>query len=186
MLAILVVILIIAVGRQVGNLLSTDGAGSSLSRSAFGRKGDAEPGPRTPLPEVEELHLELLQAGEGVRGEGRDPFQIRPPAPVPKPRPKETVREALNQDRERNKSKTVAPVRPARPTPPPVDVVYLGSFGSQRNRLAVFSDGKEIFNVPQGQVLKDKFVVMRIGFESADLGFVGFPDSPAQRLEIGG
>jgi len=65
-------------------------------------------------------------------------------------------------------------------------VVYLGSFSSGRMRLAVFTDGAEIFNVPEGETLKEKFVVVKIGIESADLGFVGFPDAPAQRLEIGG
>ena len=65
-------------------------------------------------------------------------------------------------------------------------MVFLGSFGSGRMRLAVFTDGSEIFNVPEGDVLKDKFVVVKIGMESADLGFVGFPDAPAKRLEIGG
>jgi hypothetical protein len=64
--------------------------------------------------------------------------------------------------------------------------VYLGSFGSEEKRLAVFTDGSEIFNVPEGETLKDKFVVVKIGMESADVGFVGFPDTPAKRLEIGG
>ena len=50
----------------------------------------------------------------------------------------------------------------------------------------MFSDGREIYNVREGQVLKDKFLLVRIGFESADLGFVGFPGAPTQRLEIGG
>ncbi len=80
----------------------------------------------------------------------------------------------------------MASERPARPTPPPVDVVFLGSFGHEELRLAVFTDGNEIFNVSEGSVLKDKFLVVKIGFESADLGFVGFPDAPTQRLEIGG
>ena len=64
--------------------------------------------------------------------------------------------------------------------------MFLGSFGPQTRRLAVFSDGAEIYNVLEGEVLKEQFVVVRIGFESADVGFVGFPDAPAKRLEIGG
>ena len=34
-------------------------------------------------------------------------------------------------------------------------------------------------------VLNEKFIVDRIGFESVDLGFVGFPDAKAKTLEIG-
>ena len=71
-------------------------------------------------------------------------------------------------------------VRPDRDLPPSMWCIC------GRLRLAVFSDGQEIFNVPEGDVLKEKFVVVKIGLESADLGFVGFPDTPAKRLEIGG
>ena len=53
-------------------------------------------------------------------------------------------------------------------------------------RLAVFSDGSEIFNVLEGDVLKEHFIVERIGYESVDVTFLGFPDVPARRLEIGG
>ena len=50
----------------------------------------------------------------------------------------------------------------------------------------MFSDGKEIFNAFEGGVLKGNFVVDKIGYESADLKFVGFPDAPAKRLAVGG
>jgi hypothetical protein len=77
-------------------------------------------------------------------------------------------------------------ITPPKPVPPPVDVVYLGSFGSEKRRLAVFSDGKAIFNVLEGGVLNQKFVVVRIGFDSVEVGFVGFPDAPPERLAVGG
>ena len=52
--------------------------------------------------------------------------------------------------------------------------------------IAVFSDGKEILNAFAGDVLHQEFVVRSIGFESADIGFVNFPDEPAKRLAVGG
>jgi hypothetical protein len=67
-----------------------------------------------------------------------------------------------------------------------VDVVFLGSFGPDGRRIAVFSDGTDIYNVLQGGILKRVFRVDKIGFESADLGFVDFPDEPSQRLAAGG
>jgi hypothetical protein len=79
----------------------------------------------------------------------------------------------------------VAPVVPPKPQPPPVDVQYLGSFGSATAPIAVFTDGEEIFNVRQGEVIEGKFRVVRIGYESVDLSFVGFPDAPAERLPVG-
>jgi hypothetical protein len=67
-----------------------------------------------------------------------------------------------------------------------VDVTYLGSFGSPERRIAVFSDGKTIYNATRGDTLGGKFVVHAIGYESVDLTFVGFPDVPPERLAVGG
>ena len=50
----------------------------------------------------------------------------------------------------------------------------------------MFTDGREIFNALAGDVLQDKFIVEKIGLESADIGFVGFPEEPALRLAAGG
>ena len=50
----------------------------------------------------------------------------------------------------------------------------------------MFSDGAKIYNALKGDLVKDQFEVQRIGYESVDLVFVGFPNEPAVRLEIGG
>ena len=54
--------------------------------------------------------------------------------------------------------------------------------------MAVFADeaGENLYNARAGDVLEGKFIVDRIGYESVDLKFVGFPDAPAKRLPIGG
>ena len=69
-----------------------------------------------------------------------------------------------------------------------VNVTYLGSFGPESKRVAVFADesGQNLYNARTGDVLEGKFIVYRIGYESVDLKFVGFPDEPARRLAIGG
>lgn len=73
------------------------------------------------------------------------------------------------------------------PKPPPVDVFYIGSFGRSDNPIAVFVDAdKSIFNALEGDLVKDKFEVQNIGYESVDLLFVGFPDEQPVRLAIGG
>ena len=71
------------------------------------------------------------------------------------------------------------------PKPPPFTLSYLGSFGPPSRRLAVFSDGKTIYDVQQGETIQGKFIVSQIGYESVDIKFVGFPEWPAQRLAVG-
>ena len=67
-------------------------------------------------------------------------------------------------------------------------LVYLGSSGMEKRRIAVFADaaGENLYNVRVGETVEGKFIVDRIGYESVDLKFVGFPDEPAKRLPIGG
>ena len=63
----------------------------------------------------------------------------------------------------------------AKPKPQPFTMKYLGNFGSPQKRLAVFTDGKTIYNAQEGEVLEGKFIVAHIGYESVDIQFVGFP-----------
>ena len=73
----------------------------------------------------------------------------------------------------------------ARPHPPEIDVRYLGSFGPRAHPIAVFADtGTNVYNAREGDTLEGKFIVQRIGYESVDLAFVGFPDVPARRLGV--
>lgn len=186
LLALLLLVFLVMAGRQLGSVLTW---GASPGRSSGTRfSAGPEDDWRASLPSVEELQIEALSVEAESYSEGRDPFQLgRPPAPPPQPRPSESdLRRRIEEARQRRTTEVVEPARPPAPLPPAIDVVYLGSFGSGRMRLAVFTDGAEIFNVPEGQTLKKKFVVVKIGVESADLGFVGFPDAPAKRLEIGG
>ena len=79
-----------------------------------------------------------------------------------------------------------ASVGPDYREPPPVDVDLLGIFGPKSRRIAVLSDGEILLNVLEGGVVKEKFIVHKIGLESVDLTFVGFPDEAPHRLAIGG
>ena len=188
LLAVLILIILVMAGRRLGSGL-TGGLGGPVGRSSVARSaGQSGTDWRASLPTVEELQIEALVVESESFSEGRDPFQVGRPAPPPPPsRPSESdLRRRIEEARQRRTTEVVQPSRPSVPRPPAVDVVYLGSFSSGRMRLAVFTDGAEIFNVPEGETLKEKFVVVKIGIESADLGFVGFPDAPAQRLEIGG
>ncbi len=109
------------------------------------------------------------------------PERATPETTVPAPEP-QPVQPAVP---ERPKPKPPAP-KPVGPRPPAVDIVYLGTLGRDDDPVAVFSDGAEIYNALEGDLVKDQFEVQRIGYESVDLVFVGFPDEPAVRLAIGG
>ena len=138
------------------------------------------------IESVERLRMADLELEPEEFQLGRDPFRfaVAPPPPPPPPPPRPVRNAAENQPR--RPQPRAQKMSPAKPQPPPVDVVYLGRFGSTSRPIAVFSDGKEIFNAFEGGVLKEKFVVDKIGYESADLKFVGFPDAPSQRLAVGG
>ncbi len=140
--------------------------------------------------EVVELRTDALDAPTGqYRAGGRDPFHYGPPPPPPPPTPEELAaleRARREQEEARQREEAARREWESRPHPPAVDVVYLGSFGPAGRRIAVFSDGQNIYNALEGETLAGKFIVQRIGYESVDLKFVGFPDEPAKRLAAGG
>jgi hypothetical protein len=78
----------------------------------------------------------------------------------------------------------LAAIEAAKPKPPEFTMQYLGNFGPSNRRVAVFSDGKKIHNALEGEVIENKFIVARIGYESVDIGFVGFPNTPMKRLGV--
>lgn len=142
--------------------------------------------------EVVELAAHTLDQPPPEGVQARDPWsfgsrpappQAAPEAPVREPEPKPApVRPAVPAE----PRPTPPAPQPVGPRPPAVDIVYLGTLGREDDPVAVFSDGSEIYNALRGDLIKDQFEVKRIGYESVDLGFVGFPDEPAVRLAIGG
>ncbi|HVS04154.1 MAG TPA: hypothetical protein VMT16_15430, partial [Thermoanaerobaculia bacterium] len=78
------------------------------------------------------------------------------------------------------------PTAPPRPRPPSPDhLKFLGRFGSAAQPIAVLTSGAELYNVREGDVIEGRFVIAGIGYESIDIGFVGFPDEPPKRLPVG-
>ncbi len=61
---------------------------------------------------------------------------------------------------------------------------YMGFFGPADKKIAVFIDGKKQINVLEGDKIQNQFIVERIGYESVDIRFVGFPDVPAKRVGV--
>ena len=181
---VLLAVLIVAFAWLIGRQLSSGVGGGSGAAPRRPAGGGTESSGGAPI-EVAELRLEALEHKPATYQPGRDPFRFAlesqpQPPPPPKPRP------AAPSPPQRPRQDQPARQRPAQPQPPPVQFTYLGSFGVPGREIAVFSDGKEILNAFAGDVLQQEFVVRSIGYESADIGFVNFPDAPAKRLAVGG
>jgi hypothetical protein len=145
------------------------------------------------LPEVVELRLEDLEKVGGQFRPGRDPFRFgetRAAEAQPiEDQNEEVEREAAAQEalrRAMEAQRRQEAAASGRPVLPDFDLKFLGSFGSRQRRLAVFTNGIEIFNALEGGILKDHFVIRQIGFESVDVGYLDYPDEPVIRLAAGG
>jgi hypothetical protein len=136
------------------------------------------------------LHYEALNRQSRGFTTGRDPWRFYQPPPPPPPPPHRLTDAELRALREAEEARQrllaqqqAEAVRVAAiPKPATFTWTYLGNFGPAARRIAVFSDGQKVINSREGEILEGKFIVARIGYESVDIRFVGFPDWPAQRL----
>jgi len=188
LLVALSMVMIYVLWRQLSPVVT--GLASGSGALSMARRSNQDGGRAAlDLPDVVDLRLDDLEKETEQFSAERDPFRfgfVKKPSPPPPTGDSESaMRRALREAKEREQ-KEAEPPRPPERQPPQIDVNFLGSFGPQGHRLAVFSDGTEIFNVFEGDQLNEKFYVVKIGLESADIGFVDFPDAPAQRLEVGG
>ncbi len=131
--------------------------------------------------DIAALRLAALDARSGEYEPDRNIFRYgekpKPPPPPPPPRP--VVRDVPRP--------TGPPPPPPPPKPPPVDVTLVGIFGPKYRRIAVLTDGDNWFqNALEQEVVREKFIVHKIGYQSVDFKFVGFPGVEPKRIEIGG
>ncbi len=112
---------------------------------------------------------------------GRDLFDLR--EPTRKPVPTATPMPPVPGD-----VRFYGPLPPPSPTPTPappaIGFKFLGTFGPKEHPIAVVQQGDQILNVRSGDTLLGKFIVKKVGYESIDVGFVGFPETETRRLGI--
>jgi hypothetical protein len=184
LLGILVAFGVVFAWNRLGPLLAPGDARGPGGDRAERRRGAAG----APVAVVE-LELDRLRRDPGAFTLGRDPFRYYQPPPPPPPGPTpeelEEARRRAEADRRRVEEEAKAAMN-APPEPPPIELTYLGSFGPADRRIAVFTDGDEVFNALAGDVLGEQFIVDRIGYESVDIRYVEFPDHPPARLAAGG
>lgn len=117
----------------------------------------------------------------GSSDTGRDLFDLRdptrPPVPTPTPRPPMPGDPSYIGP---------LPPPPPTPTPKPPEIMFkvIGSFGPKENSIAVIQQGDDVFNARAGDTVFGKFVIRKVGYESVDVGFVGFDPAETRRLAI--
>jgi hypothetical protein len=112
---------------------------------------------------------------------GRDLFDLReptrPPPPTATPAPPAP-----------GDVRFVGPLPPPPPTPTPrppeIGFKFIGTFGPKEHPIAVVQQGDQVLNVRTGDTLFGKFILKKVGYESIDVGFVGFPEAETRRLGI--
>lgn len=183
------------------------GAGATAVPTRTAARGTA-----AATPGVEPVRLDLLEAESGSYKSDRNIFAYREPPPPPPPPPPEPPPPPPDRDNDgipdfRDNCPDVAnpdqrdvdqdgigsacdegevPPPPPAPKPPQFTWKFIGVFGPPQNPIATFARDGEIVNARVGDVIEGKFVLRRIGIESAEIGFVGFPGDTTQRIPLGG
>ncbi len=153
-------------------------AGRGRARAAQEKNVDPED---VPFVSVEDLNPpRARRPGD----QGRNIFDIReptkplPPTPTPAPPPPPAPGSAA----------FIGPLPPPLPTPTPVppeiSFKFIGTFGPKDRPIAVLISGDQLVNARAGDVVFERFILRNVGYESVDIGFVGYPPSVTKRVGI--
>jgi hypothetical protein len=115
------------------------------------------------------LRLDLIAKLQTVKLEGghRSLFEFsQPPAPKTEDSPKVIPKPIGPKPPEPTES---AKAEPPKPPPPPINLKFYGYINSprQNNRRAFFLDGEDILVAGEGDLLKKRYKIVRIGVNSA-------------------
>lgn len=161
-------------------------------------------------PGVDPVRLDLLEADSGSYRSDRNIFSYKappPPPPVkeapPPPPPPDQDKDGVpdfsdncpavsnpdQQDIDRDGIGSACdegevPPPPPAPRPPQFTWKFIGVFGRPDNQIAAFARDGDILNARVGDTIEGKFVLRRIGIESAEIGFVGFPPAQTQKVPL--
>ena len=160
-----------------------DGEGGGSPRAPAGRRGAAAPvtADEVPLLSPGDLQPRTRQASVIT---DRDLFDLREPTqrPAPTPAPAPPPPPAPGEQQ------FIGPLPPPSPTatpaPPAIPFKFIGSFGPKDRPIAVLLGGDRLVNARAGDVVFDKFILRKVGYESIDVGFVGFAAHESRRLGI--
>jgi hypothetical protein len=168
-----------AQGRTGGRSASAaDESSPAPSRAARGSRTKEVQADDVPILDPDDFRVKAPRDGADA---SRDLFDLReptrkpPPTPVPPPPPPGDTRFI---------GPLPAPGPTPTPKPPEVTFKFVGTFGPKGHPIAVIQEGDKVYNVRAGDILFDKFVLRNVGYESIDIGFVGYPDTESRRIGI--
>jgi hypothetical protein len=156
-------------------------SGPPSTASANGSAGAWPAAPAGNEPEVPRIDLARLESPKGEAAAGRrDLFDYGvPPAPPPTPRPLVLPPTVMA-------SAAPPPTGPVSVPLPPLNVRYVGAIEDKRGlKVGVFlTERDEVLTGQAGQVVGNRFRIIRIGLESVDIQEVG--SDHTRRIALGG
>jgi hypothetical protein len=126
---------------------------------------------------------DLDPRSSGSAGTARDLFDFRQPTPRPLPTPTPPPPPPPGPGDSRFIGPLPPPPPPPTPTPPEIPFKFIGTFGPRDRPIAVLVSGDQVVNARTGDVVFDRFILRKVGYESIDVGFVGF--APSERRRVG-
>jgi hypothetical protein len=132
-------------------------------------KPQATSASRGAVPAAPDVHLRALEEErpKPVSAE-RNLFKFKPKPPPPPPPPPPTV-----EDRPPVVVNAPPPGPPPVPPPPPIAMKFIGVVeGVQASKIAVLSDGRNVFHGREGDVIEGRYRILRIGAESIEMAYL--------------
>jgi hypothetical protein len=115
-----------------------------------------------------DVHLPMLEAKRPRPvSAARNLFRFRPKPPPPPPPPVAPV--------ERPPAPVVPAVPAGPPPPPPIVLKFIGTVeapGQSAQKIAVLSDGRNVFHGREGDIIEGRFRILRIGAESIEMAYL--------------
>jgi hypothetical protein len=130
---------------------------------------------------------DLVAVDSTTSAVSRDIFIFKPPTPTPPPPthvPTPTAVPVCGDPRFLGPCPPPPPPTPTpTPNPPEISFKFIGSFGPKEEPIAVLVAGDKVVNARTGDVVFERFIIKKVGYESIDVGFVG-PWTDVRRLPI--
>jgi len=154
-------------------------AGDAEGGRSFGRAPQTKPVSPDAIPDIDVSAF--ARRPEGSSEVTRDLFKFKEPPPPPPLRPRPSY---IGPGDPRFVGPLPPPPPPPPPQPPAIAFQFTGTFGNPKEPVAAIVDGDRLLLVRRGDVVDGKFVIRRVGYESLDVGFVGFPEKEVRRIPI--
>ncbi len=160
--AVTVVLVVVVLARRSDTPTANGAAPSNPARAGVAAAD------KTPTS-VADVKLDLLKSAPSELGRPiRNPFQFKPKAPPPAPRPPASL-----AGRGAPPVIVAPPVPQGPPPPPPIALKYIGVLETAQGRVAAFRDtGGDIVYGKEGDIIDGRYRLLKIGVESADLAYV--------------